>query len=64
MEIRETHTQKISTAMVPKIEKKNNDGLYERVMENIMLPKPRKTPNITEALSGMSDEMSHFRRQN
>lgn len=62
--MRETRTQKISMAMVPKIEKKNNEGLYERVMANIMLPKPRKTPNITEDLSRMSDETTQFRKQN
>ena len=51
----------MSMAMVPKIEKNIKVGLYARAMANIVTPKLRKTPNITEDLSGMSDEMKHFK---
>jgi hypothetical protein len=54
----------MSMAMVPKIEKNIKVGLYARAMANIMTPKPRKTPNITEDLSGMSDEITQFRNSN
>jgi hypothetical protein len=36
--------------MVPKMEKKRKGGLYARTKANTMVPNPKKTPNITEAL--------------
>lgn len=63
MKMRETRTQKISVETVPKIEKKKSDGLYARTMANIMLPKAMKTPNMTEDLSGMLDEMIYLRSE-
>lgn len=61
--MRETRTQKISVETVPKIEKKNNDGLYARTMANIMLPKAMKTPNMIEDLLGMLDEITYLRSE-
>jgi len=51
----------MSMAMVPKIDKNTNVGQYARTKANIMQPKHRKTPNITEDLSNMSNEIKHFR---
>lgn len=44
------HTQRISAAMVPKMEKKRKGGLYARTKANTKTPNPKKTPNITEEL--------------
>jgi len=38
--------------MVPKMEKKRKGGQYARTNPNTIVPNPKKTPNITEALRG------------
>jgi hypothetical protein len=48
----------MSTAMVPKIEKKRNGGKYARTKLNTMAPKPKKTPNMTEDLKEQSENMT------
>jgi hypothetical protein len=54
------HTQRISREMVPKMEKKKNGMQYARTKANIKAPKPRKTPNTTEALTGSLDSITRL----
>ncbi len=41
-------------AMVPKMEKKRNGALYARTKANMVTPKPKNTPNMTEDLEKRS----------